>query len=135
LRWYTEGFAKRSRIDVDLEIAPELGRLPNDTEIAMFRVVQECLTNIHRHSGSATATIRIQPYKNKLTLEVQDRGKGIPLHQLQMLSKVGRIGMGFGGMRERLRQLGGTLEIHSDESGTLVRAVLPIEKRAPERRV
>ena len=130
LRWYTEGFAKRSRIDVDLEIAPELGRLPNDTEIAMFRVVQECLTNIHRHSGSATATIRIQPYKNKLTLEVQDRGKGIPLHQLQLLSKVGRIGMGFGGMRERLRQLGGTLEIHSDESGTLVRAVLPLEKRA-----
>ena len=127
LRWYAEGFAKRGRIEVNLEIPPDLGRLPNDTEIAMFRVVQECLTNIHRHSGSPTATIRIYPQHDQLVLEVQDSGKGISEEKLQKFASMGRIGVGFGGMRERLRQLDGALEIESDESGTLVRAILPRE--------
>jgi PAS domain S-box-containing protein len=125
LRWYIEEFGKRSRIQVELEIPPSLGRLPNDTEIAMFRVVQECLTNIHRHSGSEMATIRIRAEDNLLTLEVQDRGQGIPQEKLRTFEREGRIGVGFGGMRERLRQLGGTLEIESDEKGTVVRALLP----------
>ena len=127
LQWYTEGFAKRSRIEVVVEVPKALGRLPNDTEIAMFRVVQECLTNIHRHSGSATAIIRIKRQNDRIILEVQDRGKGIPAEKLQKLGRVGRVGVGFNGMRERLRQLGGILEIRSDESGTVVSAVLPIE--------
>jgi PAS domain S-box-containing protein len=134
LRWYTEGFAKRSRIEVDLEIPRDLKRLPHDTEITMFRVVQECLTNIHRHSGSAMAAIRINPQGDRIIVEVQDRGKGIPLEKLQNLARVNRDGVGFGGMRERLRQLGGTLEIQSDGSGTLVRAVLPMERVANEDR-
>jgi PAS domain S-box-containing protein len=133
LRWYTEGFAKRSRIEVELEIPRDLGRLPNDTEITMFRVVQECLTNIHRHSGSATASIRINTQGDRIVLEVQDRGKGIAAEKLQRLAKVGQIGVGFTGMRERLRQLGGTLEIQSEEKGTLVRAILPISQ-SEERR-
>jgi PAS domain S-box-containing protein len=127
IRWYVEGFAKRSRIEVDLEIPPDLGRLPHGTEIAMFRVVQECLTNIHRHSGSPTAAIRIHLQPNWLFLEVQDHGKGIPPEKQKALTRAGRIGVGFSGMRERLRQLGGTLEVRSDENGTLVSAVLPIE--------
>jgi signal transduction histidine kinase len=127
LRWYTEGFAKRSRIEVSLEIPDELGRLPTDAEIALFRVVQECLTNIHRHSESATATIRIKVQGDQVILEVQDQGKGIAPEKLQRFASVGRIGVGFGGMRERLRQLGGTLEIESDANGTLVSALLPIE--------
>ncbi|MGB0008188.1 MAG: PAS domain S-box protein [Candidatus Sulfotelmatobacter sp.] len=126
LRWYTEGFAKRSRIDVNLEIPPDMGRMPNDAEIAMFRVVQECLTNIHRHSESSTATIRIQRQANRVLLQVQDHGKGITQDKLEKFSRTGRIGVGFGGMRERLRQLGGTLEIQSGEQGTLVSAVLPL---------
>ncbi|MGC2646222.1 MAG: PAS domain S-box protein [Candidatus Sulfotelmatobacter sp.] len=126
LRWYTEGFAKRSRIDVNLEIPPDMGRMPNDAEIAMFRVVQECLTNIHRHSESSTATIRIQRQANRVLLQVQDQGKGIAQEKLEKFSRTGRIGVGFGGMRERLRQLGGTLEIQSGEQGTLVSAVLPL---------
>ena len=130
LRWYAEGFATRSRIEVELEVPPKLGRLPHDSEIALFRVVQECLTNIHRHSGSALATIRIKPQKGRIILEVQDRGKGITREKLGNLSKVGRIGVGFGGMRERLRQLGGSLEIQSDENGTLVRAVFPVDHGA-----
>ena len=126
LRWYTEGFAKRSRIEVNLEIPSDMGRMPNDAEIAMFRVVQECLTNIHRHSESATATIRIQCQANRVLLEVQDRGKGIAKEKLEKFTRTGRIGVGFGGMRERLRQLGGSLEIQSGERGTLVSAVLPL---------
>jgi PAS domain S-box-containing protein len=126
LRWYTEGFAKRSRIEVNLEIPPDMGRMPNYAEIAMFRVVQECLTNIHRHSESATATIRIQRQANRVLLEVQDHGKGIAKEKLEKFTRTGRVGVGFGGMRERLRQLGGTLEIQSGEWGTLVCAVLPL---------
>jgi PAS domain S-box-containing protein len=126
LRWYTEGFAKRSRIEVNLEIPDELGRLRTEAEIALFRVVQECLTNIHRHSESPTATIRIKAQGDQVMLEVQDRGKGIPPEKLQRFASIGRIGVGFGGMRERLRQLGGTLEVQSDENGTLVSALLPV---------
>jgi PAS domain S-box-containing protein len=127
LRWYTEGFSQRSRIKLELEFPQELRRLPNDTEITMFRVVQECLTNIHRHSGSTTATIRITEDRDRISLEVQDQGKGIGAQTLGSFSKDGRVGVGFGGMRERLRQLGGVLDIQSDGIGTLVRAELPIE--------
>ncbi len=130
LRWYVEGFAKRSRIQVELAIPPELKRLPNDTEIAMFRMVQECLTNLHRHSGSDTADIRIEIRDTRLMLEVRDAGKGIPEEKLRKLARSGRIGVGFSGMRERLRQLGGTLEIESDGTGTVVRAILPMEPAA-----
>jgi PAS domain S-box-containing protein len=136
LRWYAEGFAKRSRIEVNLEIPSSVGRLHHDTEIALFRVVQESLTNIHRHSGSATATIRIHVYGERVVLEIQDQGKGIPQEKLRNLARMGRIGVGFGGMRERLRQLGGKLEVESSDNGTLIRATLPIDtKNAGEWRV
>jgi len=131
LRWYTEGFAKRSRIEVEVEIPPEMGRLPSDAEIALFRVVQECLTNIHRHSGSATAKVRLSREKERILLEISDQGKGIEAEKLKNIARAGRSGVGLNGMRERLRQLGGALEIDSDGHGTdghgtLVRAVLPL---------
>jgi PAS domain S-box-containing protein len=127
LRWYTEEFAKRSRIKVEVEIPEALERLPHDSEIAMFRVVQECLTNIHRHSESATAAVRLMSKKDRIVLEVQDQGKGIPEEKLRSLGRSGRVGVGFGGMRERLRQLGGRLEVNSGKHGTLVTAVLPVD--------
>jgi PAS domain S-box-containing protein len=127
LRWYTEEFAKRSRIKVDVEIPAQLERLPHDSEIAMFRVVQECLTNIHRHSESTTAGVRIVAEKERMVLQVQDRGKGIPDEKLRSLGHARSVGVGFGGMRERLRQLGGKLEITSNANGTVVTAVLPRE--------
>lgn len=130
VRWYVEGFAKRSGIEVNLEIPEALQRLPNQTEIAMFRVVQECLTNIHRHSGSATAGVRIFTQNNHLFLEVEDQGKGIAEDQQKRMERSGEMGVGFSGMRERLWQLGGTLHLQSGRSGTLVKAVLPMDSTA-----
>ena len=126
LRWYVDGFSERSNIKVDLEIPADLGRLPSDMEIAIFRIVQECLTNIHRHSGSATATIRLHWEGERLIVQVQDRGRGIPIEKQRQVIESGRGGVGFGGMRERLRQLGGTLEIQSQGTGTLVIATLTV---------
>jgi signal transduction histidine kinase len=96
------------------------------TEIAVFRIVQECLTNVHRHSGSVTATIRIKRDGSRVVVQVQDRGKGISAEKQRELTVAGRAGVGFGGMRERLRQLGGTLEIQSEGNGTTVSAVLAV---------
>ena len=126
LRWYSEEFAKRSRIEVRIEIPEGMERLPHDSEITIFRVVQECLTNIHRHAESATASIQIRKDKSEIVVEVQDWGRGVPQDKLRNLSQMGRVGVGFGGMRERLRQLGGRLEVESDSGGTRVRAVLPL---------
>jgi hypothetical protein len=100
-------------------------------EIAIFRVVQECLTNIHRHSGSATATISIVAEDCRILVRVQDRGKGIPLKRQLELNSTDRTGVGFRGMRERVRQLGGSLEIQSDGNGTVIVASLPL--RHPRR--
>ena len=123
LRWYVDGFSQRSNIKVDVEIPSDFGRLPDELEIAIFRIVQECLTNIHRHSGSTTATIRLHQEGDRLTVQVQDRGKGISPEKQHELIELGRGGVGFAGMRERLRRLGGTLEIKSDGSGTMICAL------------
>jgi PAS domain S-box-containing protein len=126
LRWYAEGFAERSKIKVDLAISSDFGRLPTDTEIAVFRIIQECLINIHRHSGSETAGIDIRRDGEKLVVRVRDSGKGIPREKQRELIESGRTGVGFGGMRERVRHLGGTLEIESEGKGTTVSATFNI---------
>jgi two-component system, NarL family, sensor kinase len=110
---------------VGLEIPADFGRLPDETEITIFRIVQECLTNIHRHSGSDTASVAIREEQHNLIVEIKDAGKGIPLHKQLELSS-GRAGVGFRGMRERLKQFGGDLDIQSGSSGTLVTAVMPL---------
>jgi len=124
LRWYVDGFSARSNIKVDVEIPEALGRLPAEMEIAIFRMVQECLTNIHRHSGSSTATISLSQEGERVMVQVRDMGKGIPLEKQRDLIEAGRGGVGLGGMRERLRQLGGTLEIKSGDTGTTILATL-----------
>ncbi len=126
LRWYVDGFSERSKIKVELDIPPGFGRLPDEVEIAIFRIVQECLTNIHRHSGSATATITLFQKDDSVTVQVRDKGKGIPREKQRELLESGRAGIGFGGMRERLRQLDGSLEIQSEGSGTTVVARLKV---------
>jgi signal transduction histidine kinase len=133
LRCYVEGFAKRSKIAVTLEISPEFGRLPSEIEISVFRMVQECLTNIHRHSGSATAGIRLIRNEACLTVEVEDAGRGISADRPDASTQAG---VGFLGMRERLRPLGGTLDIRSDAGGVRVLAVVPVPRaETPEVRV
>jgi signal transduction histidine kinase len=128
LSWYTEGLTARSKIAVDLQVAPEVGRLHPDLETAIFRVVQECLTNIHRHSGSPTATIRIARENGAVRVEVADQGKGLVAEKSAENLKA-RAGVGLRGMHERVRQLGGTLEIGSNDPGTRVVAVLPFAAR------
>jgi signal transduction histidine kinase len=129
LRWYVDGFSERSKVKVDLSIPGEFGRLSDEMEIAIFRMVQECLTNIHRHSGGAFAMIRVHEEDHRILVEVRDEGKGISLEKQHELNSSGRTGVGFRGMRERLRQLGGTLEIRSDGAGTAVTAILPLRDR------
>ena len=124
VRWYVDGYSERSKIRVNVEIPVELSRLSNEMEIAIFRVIQECLTNIHRHSGSDTATIAIREEEHHVVVEVKDTGRGIALEKQLNLSS-NRGGVGFRGMRERLRQFGGSLEIQSDDTGTSVMATLP----------
>ncbi|MCU1296805.1 MAG: hypothetical protein JWO91_1083 [Acidobacteriaceae bacterium] len=126
IRWYVDGFSQRSKIKVHLEFPDDFGRLTREVETAIFRTVQECLTNIHRHSGSSVAKIRIARSTHSVRVEVEDRGKGMPLEKQYEMGSGGTPGVGIRGMRERLRQLGGTLEINADGKGTVIVAELPI---------
>jgi two-component system, NarL family, sensor kinase len=124
--WYIEGFAKRSGIDIKASIANSCPRLPREIELALFRVLQESLTNVHRHSGASSASIHFQYENDTVILEVRDFGKGIPEERLRLLHGVSaETGVGFAGMRERLHELDGKLEIESDSSGTSMRATVP----------
>jgi PAS domain S-box-containing protein len=126
LRWYVQGFAARSNVEVDLQIADDIGRLPTELEITLFRVVQESLTNVHRHSGSKIASIHLRRHGPEVVLEVVDKGIGVPPDMLDRVStsSAASVGVGIAGMRERLSQLGGSLELDSSPQGTLVRARL-----------
>jgi signal transduction histidine kinase len=130
LRWYIEGFAERSNIHVDLHFPEDFGRLSRELETAIFRTVQECLTNIHRHAESPTAKIRLTRSGSEVRVEVEDEGKGIPPEKHYEVTSPGTPGVGIRGMRERLRQLGGSLEIHSNGTGTVVKARLPIGQKS-----
>jgi two-component system, NarL family, sensor kinase len=111
---------------VDLDCPADFGRLPRDVETAIFRLVQECLTNIHRHSGSATAKIQLQHYGDEVVVSVEDNGKGIPSEKLDEMTLPGTAGVGLTGMKERVRQLGGTLAIDSNHQGTKISARIPV---------
>jgi signal transduction histidine kinase len=127
LRWYATGFASRSGIAVDLDLPQTLERLSLDTETVLFRVVQESLTNIHRHSGSKTARIRLQRDNGTLALQIEDQGHGISKASLKQLTSGGSaVGVGIPGMRWRIEQLGGRLEVTSSEVGTSVSVQLPL---------
>jgi signal transduction histidine kinase len=125
-QWYVAGFAKRSGIKAKLDIAPGSERLPIMIETALFRVLQESLTNTHRHSGSSEVSINFHHEEESVVLEIADCGEGIPAELLLRLSE-GRaeVGVGLTGMRERLAELNGTLEIVSNSSGTSLRARVP----------
>ncbi|MGC2260569.1 MAG: PAS domain S-box protein [Candidatus Sulfotelmatobacter sp.] len=129
ISWYVDGFTKRSGIETTLEIPGDLGRLPRDAEMAVFRILQESLTNVHRHSASRTATVRLLLRDARLILKVSDQGKGIPSANLEESGEdwTGALGVGLRGMHERMRQLGGKLELESTSTGTTIVAEVPIE--------
>jgi two-component system, NarL family, sensor kinase len=127
LKEYVNGFAERSCVSVTLDLPEKLERLPQACELSLFRIVQECLTNVHRHSGSKTALVRLSRTEEQIELEVADQGRGMDPETQQNFIAGKSTGVGLRGMRERVRQLGGFLEIESD-AGTTVRAVLPVER-------
>jgi PAS domain S-box-containing protein len=134
LRWWAAGFAKRSGIRVELDMPEDLHRLPREIEMTLFRIVQECLTNVHRHSESPTAAIQMFRESGKIILLVRDRGRGIPPGAVHRGSDgVASLGVGIAGMWERTKQLGGRLEIDSGSGGTVVKAALPLRGKGTYR--
>src|SRR5580704_9046308 len=125
--WYLDGFSARSGIKTTFEVQANVGRLPRDSELALFRVLQESLTNVHRHSGSETAHIRLLSKEGMGVLQIEDQGKGMPTDLLEQSGPdwMGALGVGLRGMNERMRQLGGRLEVVSTEKGTRVSASVP----------
>jgi signal transduction histidine kinase len=126
VRWFADGFTRRSGVHVQLEVPTELPRLPEEIEMALFRIVQEGLTNIHRHSGSSTATIRLVVDQSRVQLEMRDDGKGLPTPWRD--GSAVPPGMGLTGMRERAKLLGGQMKMESNSHGTMVSVILPLAK-------
>ena len=130
LRWCAEGFARRSGIAVEVELPDHLDRLPTDVENALFRIVQECLTNVQRHSGSPSARIQLVRTPRSVALEVRDQGRGLPSGVLNRGEAVESLGVGLLGMRERVRQLGGQLRIETSGQGATVHVEIHLGSEA-----
>jgi len=126
LRWCAEGFTQRSGIAVDVDLPPQFGRLPMDVENALYRIVQECLSNVQRHSGSPTARIALQRTAGGVELEVRDQGRGMPMAVGESGGGIENLGLGLLGMRERVRQLGGSMTINSTTKGSTVRVAIDV---------
>ena len=127
LRSYIHGLRNRSGLDISLIMPQDFGRLPDEMELVIFRLVQECLTNVHRHSGSKVAVVRMSRAADSVSLEVQDDGKGMSVEKLSQIRAQGS-GVGIAGMRERVRQFGGQFEIESTGAGTTMSFSLPLVK-------
>jgi signal transduction histidine kinase len=136
LRWYVEGVTQRSGVEIVLSISDDFDRIAPGVELAIFRIVQECLTNIHRHSGSKKASIYLLRDAENVVLEIQDEGKGITPEKLAEIQSH-RSGVGIAGIRERVLHFGGRMEIESRGKGTLVRATFtnPVEKDIPRKNI
>jgi len=126
LRWYAQGFQERSGIAVTIDLPDELERLPIEMETAVFRIVQEALTNIQRHSGSTVAKIHIERQPQVLKLEIADQGRGLPAGLRDNESMLAAAGVGIAGMRERAREFGGRMDVQSGDGGTTVSVSLLI---------
>lgn len=133
VRWYGKGFAERSGIKVKLDIPQDLPRQSDALELALFRVLQEALTNVHRHSGASAAEVSILHDAEQIILEVRDNGRGIPAEQVASFNRMSALmGVGLTGMRERVRELGGKMELESNGGGTSLRVTMPVEAEAED---
>jgi signal transduction histidine kinase len=134
-RWYCEGFAERSRIQVDLEVPPDLGRLDRDVETTLFRILQEALTNVHRHSEGSMVRIIVQLDAEEVRLQISDNGQGIPEERLRRLREDDSVtGVGLAGMRERVRELGGSFALQSASPGATITVTIPVLQNAEQSR-
>jgi signal transduction histidine kinase len=129
LRWLADGFRHRSGIDVTLDLQATLARFDKDCELALFRVAQEALTNVHRHSGSPSVRLAVHGTGDHIVLEIEDSGRGLPQDAFRSRESVPALSVGLAGMRERMRQIGGTLLVESGVMGTRVRATLSLPVR------
>ncbi|MCU1299828.1 MAG: multi-sensor signal transduction histidine kinase [Candidatus Sulfotelmatobacter sp.] len=135
-RWYVDGFAQRGGIQAKLSFPEKMDRLTRSVELALFRILQESLTNVHRHSGSPTVEIKIEVDAERVSLAVRDAGRGIPHRVMEQFQRSGNAGVGLAGMRARLVDLGGELRVQSDEKGTVLQATIPLHvgtRRQPQR--
>ena len=128
LKWYIDGFAERSKMSVVLEMPPDLRRLPQDFELVLFRIAQECLTNIHRHAKGSSAFVTLSNTGGKLAMEIRDDGQGIDKELQRQIASGKTVGVGLRGMRERVCAIGGTFSIKSNENGTSVLVTLPLRE-------
>jgi signal transduction histidine kinase len=130
INWFVEGFKNKTDIDVALELPSNMERLPRDIETALFRIVQEALTNIHRHSGSSTAAISLQNDGSDIVLRIRDDGSGIPKDALYKIGRGLSLGVGLRGMRERVKELGGHMEVRSPGKGTELKFLVPVSSES-----
>ena len=131
IRWFVEGFAKRSGIEINLHIQSGIPRFEDSTELVLFRALQECLTNVHRHSGAQKADVSLTNSRNDVILTVRDHGDGLSAEILHSLKSIGTAGgVGLAGMIERIREIGGELEINSTDNGTEIVVRVPALRRA-----
>jgi len=133
LRWYVDGLAQRAGMEINFHLEPKLGRLSQDLETAIFRIVQECLTNVQRHSGSSSASIHVVRENAQVLITVGDEGKGMPSASLVDASGIQTVGVGIRGMRERVWELGGYFRIRSAFPGTIVEVALPFKEQDSDR--
>jgi PAS domain S-box-containing protein len=129
LEWYIHGLKERSDLEMTLDVSDDFGRLQPGAELAIFRLVQECLTNIHRHSGSKTAAIRIAREQERVLVEIRDQGHGIAAEKLAEIKTRGS-GVGIRGIRERLKEFDGEMNIQSNSAGTTISVSIPLSKEA-----
>jgi PAS domain S-box-containing protein len=130
--WYVEGYSERSGIQVNFDSPPDLGRLSGAVELVLFRVLQESLTNVHRHAHGSSVDVRVQAGASEIELEVRDHGQGMPAELLERFKNNGGGGVGLNSMRERISELGGRFEIQSDSTGTRIRVAIPLSAALPQ---
>jgi len=128
LRWLADGFRERSAVEVRLDLPVAMERLPRDDELSLFRIAQEALTNVQRHAGSPWVAIRLKVQSDSVMLEIEDGGRGMPTPAGGFSDKNPALGVGLAGMRERIRQIGGTFSVESTGAGTRVRTILALHR-------
>lgn len=129
-RWYVDGFAQRGGIQATLQFPEKMDRLSRSVEVVLLGILQESLTNVHRHSGSPTVEVELEVDATNVSLVVRDAGRGIPAHVLEQFRESGTAGIGLAGMRERVADLGGELRVQSDTQGTLLQAIIPLHRKS-----